>query len=73
MTAVITVRPARQGIVGLRRRLAAVIEALDRRHAASPRGRALAALGQTSDGELAARGTTRMAEIARILGPRALI
>ncbi len=73
MTAVITIRPARPGMFRLRRRLAALIEAIDRRHAASPRGRALAALGQTSDAELAARGTTRMAEIARILGPRALI
>lgn len=49
--------------------LMAVVDALEWFATIGPRAHAMAALGRTSDDDLARRGTTRAAELDRILGP----
>jgi hypothetical protein len=56
----------------LGRTLSAIGDALEWFATIGPRAHAMAALGRTSDAELARRGTTRTAEFDRILGPHRL-
>jgi hypothetical protein len=66
-----TAAPAAPGL--LRRFFGAVVNGLDFLANVGPMTEQVRRLNALSDEDLAARGTTRSAEVARIFGPRALL